>query len=1305
MKTQYTVICVPLDTRGPSDSPDEFEVALVCEPRFPQGEYQPQQLAAILAQHPILKGGKSISARAKPFAAWQSNPSMTTPDVVKVTLTHKEDEHGPLPALAAALLRYMGVPHPIRSDGIVHDQRFDLLSEDKFVDIAQTYDAIVDIKRRLHRLKGVPSIQRSDEVDQFDLGAFRRLDSAAHAAILDSLRDQSKSTQLDSLVSAEGRNVQAQLVQSALRKIEKRLTRKTTVRKAAEVAPGKLLSASAAGERMVSARDPNISVHAALRNGLMASACGFVTKWKANSGPISGDWVMEIDLTSIPMETALADVVTRPTAFRRREFTHPLAYRDLTAKQTGNCGFVALNDPLGTPRYRASCINTEAQLVKDFIVQANNSLSDVADAREDFGAFVAGVDTRRPQLLRDEQLGSSEPETSGIVFSAPVEDLVTQPALRPNGQGERIGPGLTCNFLEDLWIGFRLDLSTETGPFHSVHVQRQRAEFFQGHVEGGNEDFFDREQAADESREITSTEFATYNGMSTAQARDMRIFLGLEDASTVADTVPLRVSTVGYSGATRLEFGQTYRYRLRAVFLGCVSLPRESMPASLDARYVQPVPFFRAHRYKAGEVVRSSGGGAAGREKSLLSIQLTDHAPTAKITLAPAPIDIDTCRYYGLVLGDADEARRLSGRRFVKDAAAMFADGGTDMNYFYDPEVSGVVIRAKVLNGRPRTSGAPQMAHEGQYCEVIPHLPLKAVRQKYGDKGDWKNFRPIVISFRTTDSVEPSIQKRGLLFDCHHVEVSVPPAVDIELSIIPDVDVADLMRTASFASSSAQLDAALTTPEFNSGWIPTLSLTDQVIRVVHAVPQPLRAPELVADGAANREPLALRAVDSETAEVPGHVEVHAASTGQVRLQASWTDIDDAPEQEIYALNSGLTVTKPHSVVFGEVPASLPRGLKAFVSKAHSSEQSNDGQSQCAENKVFLGGAERNNPNASHEKWHALNFKDFRRKIATVSALTRSRFESAYGPQAIDVKSSSVVFDVPSTARMKAPRVSHILPLGRTKESAAPGHRSIKTEYAFRIFLERPWFQSGPGERLAIGCLTGPEPNKVRQALDKTFTQWGEDPVERPGLVASKRIPRASDFVSPATGVELDPRLYPIAEERHFVLHRDNVQLGSDNFSSTRLSLASYAVAWDRDTQHWYCDVVLGSDFFGWCGLALYRHQPSACLGRELSEAGDWAYAAVIHGDPIAWVVRAGEVRITVGPSFDPYSSFELDAVEFRDGVSENLHARADTAVELKRYQVGRSYYFEAAVPYRSTAWSLTKRRFGYGVASIPLNVE
>ena len=49
-----------------------------------------------------------------------------------------------------------------------------------------------------------------------------------------------------------------------------------------------------------------------------------------------------------------------------------------------------------------------------------------------------------------------EPETSGVVFSAPVEDLVTPRDLRFDTPAARRA-ALPCLFHEDLWIGYRLD--------------------------------------------------------------------------------------------------------------------------------------------------------------------------------------------------------------------------------------------------------------------------------------------------------------------------------------------------------------------------------------------------------------------------------------------------------------------------------------------------------------------------------------------------------------------------------------------------------------------------------------------------------------------------------------------------------------------------------------------------------------------------------------------------------------------------------------------------------------------------------
>lgn len=1310
MKPEYNVVCIPLDGRSPAAAPAAFTVAIACELRFPQGSFPPAELARILAQHPLLGGPGRITARVKPFAAWQGDPSMTGNDSFELTLVHQEKLHGTLSTLSETLSKYMGAPNVVRSSGVEHDPSFDLLNEHHFVDVARAYDDFVDVKRLLQRIMATAPITA---IKDLALQPLRRLDSAILAAILDAMSDRAKTDELDSLVAVAGSATKARSLRSSLDKIERRLTVKATTKSVPYVASG-LASKTASGIKMVESSDPNVAIHAAFRNQLLAGACGFVTYWTTTTPKeMIGDFVIQPDL---PGSSATVDVTTSPTAFRRSGHTHPLAYGDVGSKTTTTCGLAALNSPDGSPRYRASSVNTEAQLVKDLLVQAQNSLSSLSDEADLFGDFTGPLDTRRPKILRDEQIGSSEPETPGITFSAPVEDLVTHESLKAASVAERKGKAASCYFLEDLWIGFRLDLAQEKeNRYRSVHAQRQRVTFrYQGSVEGECEDFYDREQADDPARGYTSTEFGTYNGMSNAQAHDFRLFLGLEKPGEKDPNNPFEVTIKGYGGVTRLLFGQTYQYRLRSVFLGCISLGVQDTPTAAGDAYVQSVPFYRARRFRPGELVASPAGGAGKGEAptNKLTIFLSDDKPKQRVTIVPTPIDIDTSRYYGLILQDESEANALEGRRFVRDAGELFADGRGTMNYFFDPEVASIIIRARVLNGGPRHTGADYSNHDGAYCEVVQHVNLAPVRQRYGKKGEWQRFKPIIITFRTTtDSRQPAIEKSGFLFDCHQVEVRVPPAFEMELSIIPDVERADLERTSYFVSSSSQHRSMKMGGAADARWNPAPAIAEQILRVIHAVPQPLDVPRIVCAPPARPDVLqrALRQLDEEVAEVPGRIEVHAASTGQVHLQATWSDVDDNPAYESFAFNSGQASTATHSIVFGEMPTDSPvGGLSRFRSLARRSVKAPVAatSAQCAENKIFLGGAEGIGAGKATDSWHAINFKDARRKVARVVAVGRSRFEKVFGDAATDLRSPGILIDVPSTVRMLTPRVSHILPLGRKAIQSNSAGGSVATEYAFRIFLMRPWFQSGPGERLAVGCLMGNEPDQVLQALDKTITQWGEDPVERPGLVISRRAPRASDFRAPASDVKFDERLYPTNAERTALMHRDNIPPPTHGPKpERRLTVASYAVALDSATGLWFCDVAVAPEFFGWCGLALYRHQPNACEGRELSDSADWAYAAVIHGDPVAWIERGTDIHITVGPCFDPYATYEFDYTAFKDGVSEDVSARTAQPTLLRRYQVGRAYYFEAATPSRMRTLNLTKRRFEYGIASIPLAFE
>jgi hypothetical protein len=190
---------------------------------------------------------------------------------------------------------------------------------------------------------------------------------------------------------------------------------------------------------------------------------------------------------------------------------------------------------------------------------------------------------------------------------------------------------------------------------------------------------------------------------------------------------------------------------------------------------------------------------------------------------------------------------------------------------------------------------------------------------------------------------------------------------------------------------------------------------------------------------------------------------------------------------------------------------------------------------------------------------------------------------------------------------------------------------------------------------------------------------------------------------------LDEALYPkrSLEGSASVIYRDDLTIPDPNVDPPLrpLSVASYGVRWDGSSQLWYCDIAVAAGFIGWCGLALYRHQPHSHQGRELSETPAWVYGAILHGEPIAWVNRHDGVHVTIGPVYDKYTAFALDAMQYDQGVSEELAHIRNRRVSLQRYTANHQVYFEGIVARDGRRWSVIKTRFGKEVASMDLNVE
>lgn len=1384
MLPTFKFICIPVDTRDPLTTPDTFSLKIVTTLQFPPDvTFSASQVRDITRQHPLLANPaeKRLTALVWDYRKLEANKYvMDRAAATHVTLTFS-GRIAPEVALKN-LSDYLGSSQrPVKPSAMEHDSRPELVTEDHFVDILKARDDLMVIRSSLQG----PAVRRLTATDRFPpastgtglndprlttdaaeivangtlliSGLGQWIDAALQSTIIDLVYPNSdiRSSPLAFAAGAYMSTIQS--VKGALTKVERRMRIDGAAPSGAcssGVRPSGLFGVRSTGEQHeLELGDPNVAVHSALKNALMAEVCGFVTEWSVNlpNSLRPGDYAIQLDTSALSVDRSKVDVnPSIPTAFRRALHTHPVSYVDIGSSRTRNSLLACLNESAGTPLYRATAVNAETALVKEVLLQGTNSLGsrNTADAPLNGPKSKAHIDTRSPQLLARQRFGRPEPETAGVVFSAPVSDLLLPSALRQFASPSDRDLKLPCHFLEDLWIGYRLDVRKEGRQrFTSIHAQRQHLTFAgsTNGINGSTEDFIDREQLDDPARGHTSTELTMFNGLSSGQAKDYLIVLGKEEPPRSHPGQPFTASITGYGRSERLLFGNIYEYRLRNVFLGGTGAKADDQHLDESRQFPdqhrQRFPFYRARSLRPGELLFSAQPDQA-RDAGGRTIYLTAHQPRQLIALVPTPLDLESSRFHGLFGMQENEVKRDKDRKHVADLGKFFTSiPPHKLNYYYDPDVYGIVVHAKVLNGSEREEPELLSYMNGTYCRVTKHLPLPPVTGLYGKKGHWRGFRPIVLTFETTTCLTAELGNAGLFNRCHHIKLRVPPAAEIDVSILPLCDLALLARTASASCSSEDLRRRGSVPDLT---LPIPALAEQRIKVIHAIDRPRFSPRLICpnanvtggSGARQEVSIGIRPLDSEFGRVVGRIELDAASTKEVQLQASWMDITDDAQESQYRLASGTASSKSRGVTFSEFQP-MPATAHAFATyfadteisrsrlsdfRVTGSEYTFEDQFElhCAENKVFLGNETDDRLGQasmyaaqpkSADSVDTINFGDQRRKLAQVQAVGINRFSDRFG-RCIDARSRPSLVDVPSTVRLPPPAVSHVVPLRRVKLVEGRPSRKRLLSFGFRIYVRKPWFQSGPGERLAVGCSSnaGPVVSGSGESL-KYITQWGEDPIERAGLESTKRRPRAADFVElPGADGSRVPQfaaeLYPPSAMggNRAVIYKDDIALPPTTPSEAPrlISIASYALRYDYSQKFWYADVYVASDFFGWCGLALYRHQPNAHPMRELSETWVWIYGAVLYGEPVAWVEAGGNIYLTIGPVYDASVSFELDSLQYQHFVSEDLSSLNRLFKPLQSYKVDRATYFEAILPQKGFRWNLLKKRFGHAQSSEPL---
>ncbi len=179
------------------------------------------------------------------------------------------------------------------------------------------------------------------------------------------------------------------------------------------------------------------------------------------------------------------------------------------------------------------------------------------------------------------------------------------------------------------------------------------------------------------------------------------------------------------------------------------------------------------------------------------------------------------------------------------------------------------------------------------------------------------------------------------------------------------------------------------------------------------------------------------------------------------------------------------------------------------------------------------------------------------------------------------ESTRVEVSIPASSRPLAPEVAYVLPtFGWQRQTDTSVKRSVRFGGGLRVYLKRPWFSSGEGERLGVALWSGGHLDQAQRDRYKSyFTQWGMDPIWQ----------TAPLYGAPAT------RQFPDREtEAHDV--------SLDEISGFNVDVVGYPVEFDPERQLWYADLTLDAfeTYSPFVRLALVRYQPDALPDARLS---------------------------------------------------------------------------------------------------------
>lgn len=849
----------------------------------------------------------------------------------------------------------------------------------------------------------------------------------------------------------------------------------------------------------------------------------------ANGAPLDGP---------VPIPQPWSAVVCNPAQRRFTMATQPDVTSveiieglfDLRSSPTGHQYVVTDIDPVGVAEQMATLAGAPA----------NANATAALPVRRDIGIVVAQVDRRTRALTHRLQ----------------------RQARFDSGKGVSEVEGAPVLFADDVTKGYRIDVAQNSGEFrslmrrivtYSLSAPTKTPPTVIATVtdEGYSEPFTPVEQRDDQSTPhvFIGEEVCRWQGWSLA-AHPPGPVVGAEPGGaqvTVPDrrpfpNLPLLIDTVVEPGTlTRLRYGSSYRFQARAVDLAGNSLPvseAQGKMATEPFRFLrhEPVPspaLVPRRPFTPGEsllrlIVRTDGDGQV-------------MGTTCERHIAPPKSSQQQAEHHGMF--DAAFGPNVPVAERNRILALAKREAGT----FLDPTVidpGGAPVKANGIRVATNVGAPPpqttlpiprgEVLPAGEYIihdtdnAILPYLPdvvsagsawvglpntaspagASPIVVPWGTQ-PWPDVPPHRLVLRAGTTAQTQVLTPTGATGRPVLEVTLPPATEIQVQLSSALTSTGLDVLDPIAPALRKAALAGQNPLFSPA---------QTLTLVHVVRKPIQAPTLTLKRLLDQSFDDDRPRGSTWARLHGTVTAHAPSSAKVDVVGTWTEIIDR--------GFGPVLFEPRRSVAGSVAIDLTdTGSLPFE--------------------------------AIHE------VGDTKRRIITYRPVATTRFREYFigledGDDALVRAGEPVVVDIPSARRPEPPRIHSVIPLLRHTRSVSNGQlTSTRSCTGFRIYLKRPWFTSGEGERLGVSVATTAEfgDNLAKfDALRDLVSRWGSDPYETS---------------APGSAPHLLPEMILNAKER-----QDSAQIPDNPEGSLGHTVVGLEVNFEAERDLWFADLEL-----------------------------------------------------------------------------------------------------------------------------------